>query len=65
MIYTSLHSFLTDNYRVLNMDVAVLAHVVWSLTRPGSRCKVPNIVVNVLEISVHSQTFATVFPLII
>ena len=28
VIHTWLHSFLTDNYRVLNMDVAVVAHVV-------------------------------------
>ena len=30
LIQTLLHSFLTDNYRVLNIDVAVLAHVVKS-----------------------------------
>ena len=28
VIYTWLHSFLNDNCRVLNMDVAVLTHVV-------------------------------------
>ena len=30
MIYTWLHSFVTDDYRVMNMDVAVLDHIVKS-----------------------------------